>query len=140
MGISAGSAHFRYGIASLFQLFLLYSSFRFCVSIFLHPLEKQLAAGHFGVVFQAKAKTMSKSDNDPWTHGKTERKLAGKMVKARSDPTALESLVSELIILSYLGSHLNVVNLVGACTREILQGLFNQSFPISPHYNLSNIK
>ncbi|KAM4544457.1 platelet-derived growth factor receptor beta-like isoform 3-T4 [Odontesthes bonariensis] len=42
-------------------------------------------------------------------------KVAVKMVKSRSD--AVQSLVSELKVLVHLGPHLNVVNLLGACTR-----------------------
>nr|CAH0109047.1 unnamed protein product [Daphnia galeata] len=34
----------------------------------------------------------------------------------------MESLVSELKILIHLGSHLNVVNLLGACTKKITKG------------------
>jgi hypothetical protein len=35
----------------------------------------------------------------------------------------MEALVSELKILIHLGSHLNVVNLLGACTKKISKGL-----------------
>jgi hypothetical protein len=38
------------------------------------------------------------------------------MVRSYADLSALASLVSELKILIHLGSHLNIVNLLGACT------------------------
>lgn len=44
------------------------------------------------------------------------------MVKSQTNIAALENLVSELKILIYLGSHLNVVNLLGACTKRIRKG------------------
>jgi len=42
--------------------------------------------------------------------------VAVKMVRSTVDLAALESLVGELKIMIHLGSHLNVVNLMGACT------------------------
>ena len=44
------------------------------------------------------------------------------MVKSKINAAAIEALVSELKILIYLGSHLNVVNLLGACTKNIHKG------------------
>ena len=44
------------------------------------------------------------------------RTVAVKMVRSTADAAALESLVGELKIMIHLGSHLNVVNLMGACT------------------------
>ena len=90
-------------------------------------LEKQLASGHFGVVFQGKTKMKCDADGGLYQNEDTGENLlvAVKMVKGRTDPTALESLVSELKILSYLGSHLNIVNLIGACTLDIEQGFFS---------------
>ena len=46
-----------------------------------------------------------------------------KMVKSSLDPTALESLASELKIMIHLGPHLNVVNLLGACTKNVIGGV-----------------
>ena len=42
--------------------------------------------------------------------------VAVKMVRSTADAVALESLVGELKIMNHLGTHLNVVNLMGACT------------------------
>lgn len=44
------------------------------------------------------------------------------MVKPSVDPTALVFLASELKILIHLGPHLNVVNLFGACTKNVIEG------------------
>jgi hypothetical protein len=55
--------------------------------------------------------------------GKTAKTVAVKMVKSQSNVAALEALVSELKILIHLGSHLNVVNLLGACTKKITKGM-----------------
>lgn len=52
----------------------------------------------------------------------TVKTVAVKMVKSQTNIAALENLVSELKILIYLGSHLNVVNLLGACTKRIRKG------------------
>ena len=45
------------------------------------------------------------------------------MVRSTTNVAAMEALVSELKILIHLGSHLNVVNLLGACTKKISKGL-----------------
>ena len=53
--------------------------------------------------------------------------VAVKMVKSETDIAALEALVSEMKILIYIGSHLNVVNLLGTCTKRIHRGMGNPS-------------
>ena len=49
-------------------------------------------------------------------------RVAVKMVKSALDNTGLTSLASELKILIHLGSHLNVMSLLGACTKNLIQG------------------
>jgi hypothetical protein len=44
------------------------------------------------------------------------------MVRSQTNVAALEALVSEMKILMHLASHLNVVNLLGACTKDIDKG------------------
>ena len=78
---------------------------------------KQLGAGQFGVVFQAQQSGSIHDSKD-----KQLRKVAVKMIKSASDKTAIKSIVSELKILIHLGDHLNVVNLLGACTKGIANG------------------
>lgn len=45
--------------------------------------------------------------------------VAVKMVQLRADIFQVKALASELKIMIYLGHHVNVVNLLGACTRNI---------------------
>ena len=75
-------------------------------------LGKQLGAGQFGRVVQAKAVGMDPGNST----------VAVKMVKSQVDTTGLSSLASELKIMIHLGHHLNVVNLLGACTKNINTG------------------
>jgi serine/threonine protein kinase len=76
----------------------------------------QLGAGCFGRVVKAEAVGIKGSDEPIKT-------VAVKMVRSQTNVAALEALASELKILIHLGSHLNVVNLLGACTKKISQGL-----------------
>ncbi|KAI9558888.1 hypothetical protein GHT06_015678 [Daphnia sinensis] len=75
----------------------------------------QLGAGCFGRVVKAEAVGIEGSDE----HVKT---VAVKMVRTETNVAALEALVSEMKILMHLGSHLNVVNLLGTCTKQINKG------------------
>ncbi|KRT78953.1 Immunoglobulin, partial [Oryctes borbonicus] len=72
-------------------------------------LGKQLGAGAFGVVMKA---IIERYDDTNLT-------VAVKMVKKNADDIYLRALVSELKIMVHLGKHLNVVNLIGACTKHI---------------------
>lgn len=71
-------------------------------------LGKILGAGAFGKVVEATAYGMGKEDNV--------MRVAVKMLKARAHSDEREALMSELKILSHLGHHQNIVNLLGACT------------------------
>ena len=73
-----------------------------------------MGTGAFGRVVKAEAIGL-KSDEPVTT-------VAVKMVRSRADIAAIQSLVSELKIMVHLGSHLNVVNLMGACTKDISKG------------------
>ncbi|XP_028278324.1 platelet-derived growth factor receptor beta-like isoform X2 [Parambassis ranga] len=70
-------------------------------------LGRVLGSGAFGRVVEARVSAL--------IHSHSTTKVAVKMVKQRSD--AVQSLMSELKVLVHLGPHLNVVNLLGACTR-----------------------
>jgi FMS-like tyrosine kinase 1 len=74
-------------------------------------LGKQLGAGAFGVVIKAVAQNI--------LHYEEETVVAVKMVKKQTDNEVMKALVSELKILIHLGQHLNVVNLLGAVTKNI---------------------
>ncbi|XP_046459151.1 platelet-derived growth factor receptor alpha-like [Daphnia pulex] len=78
-------------------------------------LGVQLGVGCFGRVVKAEAVGVKDSEE-------TVKTVAVKMVKSQINAAAMEALVSELKILIYLGSHLNVVNLLGACTKNIHKG------------------
>lgn len=45
--------------------------------------------------------------------------VAVKMVKKNADHTYIKALASELKVMVHLGKHLNVVNLLGACTKNV---------------------
>ena len=45
--------------------------------------------------------------------------VAVKMVKANADIMYIKALMSELKIMIHLGRHLNIVNLLGACTHGL---------------------
>ncbi|XP_059351725.1 mast/stem cell growth factor receptor Kit-like [Daphnia carinata] len=74
-----------------------------------------LGSGCFGRILKAEAIGIKDSD-------KAVKTVAVKMVKSDTDVAAMEALISELKILAYLGSHLNVVNLLGACTKQMDKG------------------
>ncbi|KAL4635446.1 mast/stem cell growth factor receptor Kit isoform X1 [Arapaima gigas] len=69
---------------------------------------KTLGSGAFGKVVEATAYGMTKA-NSAMT-------VAVKMLKPSAHATEKEALMSELKVLSYLGHHMNIVNLLGACT------------------------
>jgi hypothetical protein len=77
---------------------------------------KQLGVGCFGRVVQAEAVGINDgTENSVST-------VAVKMVRSRTNLAAIEGLVCELKILIHLGAHVNIVNLLGACTKEINRG------------------
>ncbi|KAG5849656.1 KIT proto-oncogene, receptor tyrosine kinase b isoform X1 [Anguilla anguilla] len=69
---------------------------------------KTLGSGAFGRVVEATAYGMLKADSV--------MTVAVKMLKPSAHVTETEALMSELKVLSYLGHHMNIVNLLGACT------------------------
>nr|XP_057919433.1 macrophage colony-stimulating factor 1 receptor isoform X1 [Doryrhamphus excisus] len=71
-------------------------------------LGKILGAGAFGKVVEATAYGLGEEDNA--------MRVAVKMLKASAHSDEREALMSELKILSHLGHHQNIVNLLGACT------------------------
>lgn len=66
---------------------------------------KQLGSGAFGVVMKAEAEGICENE--------TVTTVAVKMVRRTTDPTYVRAL------MVHLGKHLNVVNLLGACTKNI---------------------
>ena len=88
-------------------------------------LGQELGSGAFGRVVKAEAiGLISAATNDYATNLKT---VAVKMVRSRlliqNQVAALEALVDELKVMIHLGPHLNVVNLLGACTKSASKGI-----------------
>ena len=81
---------------------------------------KQLGAGAFGRVVKAEA--IGIKESEPMTV------VAVKMNRFHGNMMGLKALMSELKIMAHFGSHLNIVNLLGACTNNIVKGT---KFPLS---------
>uniref|UniRef100_A0A8C0G010 receptor protein-tyrosine kinase n=1 Tax=Chelonoidis abingdonii TaxID=106734 RepID=A0A8C0G010_CHEAB len=69
-----------------------------------------LGSGAFGKVVNATAYGISKTG--------VSVQVAVKMLKEKSDPSEEEALMSELKMMTHIGSHENIVNLLGACTTS----------------------
>ncbi|XP_023029906.2 PDGF- and VEGF-receptor related isoform X3 [Leptinotarsa decemlineata] len=74
-------------------------------------LGKQLGSGAFGVVMKGEAKNI--------IQGEPVTVVAVKMVRKNAERGHIKALASELKIMAHLGKHLNVVNLLGACTKDV---------------------
>lgn len=74
-------------------------------------LGKQLGAGAFGVVYKAEARGIINAEETTI--------VAVKMVKKTADSMYIKALASELKIMVHLGKHINIVNLLGACTKNV---------------------
>uniref|UniRef100_A0A8D0GJJ4 Vascular endothelial growth factor receptor 1 n=1 Tax=Sphenodon punctatus TaxID=8508 RepID=A0A8D0GJJ4_SPHPU len=72
-------------------------------------LGKSLGCGAFGKVVQAAAFGIKNS--------RTYRVVAVKMLKEGATASEYKALMTELKILIHIGHHLNIVNLLGACTK-----------------------
>uniref|UniRef100_A0A8C6TEL3 Vascular endothelial growth factor receptor 3 n=1 Tax=Neogobius melanostomus TaxID=47308 RepID=A0A8C6TEL3_9GOBI len=72
-------------------------------------LGKVLGHGAFGKVMEASIYSISKSNSL--------NTVAVKMLKDGATASEHKALMSELKILIHIGNHLNVVNLIGACTK-----------------------
>ncbi|XP_032886648.1 vascular endothelial growth factor receptor kdr-like isoform X2 [Amblyraja radiata] len=73
-------------------------------------LGKTLGHGAFGKVVEASAFGIDKSS--------TCKTVAAKMLKEGATANECKALMSELKILIHIGHHLNVVNILGACTKS----------------------
>ncbi|XP_073211445.1 platelet-derived growth factor receptor beta isoform X2 [Lepidochelys kempii] len=72
-------------------------------------LGRTLGSGAFGRVVEATAHGLS--------HSQSTMRVAVKMLKSTARTSEKQALMSELKIMSHLGPHLNIVNLLGACTK-----------------------
>ncbi|XP_056395092.1 vascular endothelial growth factor receptor kdr-like isoform X2 [Hyla sarda] len=91
-------------------------------------LGKTLGHGAFGKVVEASAFGIDKSS--------TCKTVAVKMLKECATNNECKALMSELKILIHIGHHLNVVNLLGACTKA--GGPLMVIVEYCKHGNLSN--
>ncbi|XP_066572883.1 platelet-derived growth factor receptor beta [Amia ocellicauda] len=73
-------------------------------------LGRTLGSGAFGRVVEATAYGLA--------HSQSTTKVAVKMLKSTARRSETQALMSELKIMSHLGPHLNIVNLLGACTKR----------------------
>ncbi|XP_020500910.2 receptor-type tyrosine-protein kinase FLT3 [Labrus bergylta] len=71
-------------------------------------LGKELGSGAFGMVVQATAYGINKPG--------VSQQVAVKMLKEKHQTVEKEALMSELKMLTHIGHHANIVNLLGACT------------------------
>uniref|UniRef100_A0A3Q3E6V4 receptor protein-tyrosine kinase n=1 Tax=Hippocampus comes TaxID=109280 RepID=A0A3Q3E6V4_HIPCM len=71
-------------------------------------LGKELGSGAFGMVVQAAAYGIKKAG--------VAQQVAVKMLKEKHQQVDKEALMSELKMLTHIGHHANIVNLLGACT------------------------
>uniref|UniRef100_A0A8C6SXA5 receptor protein-tyrosine kinase n=1 Tax=Neogobius melanostomus TaxID=47308 RepID=A0A8C6SXA5_9GOBI len=71
-------------------------------------LGKELGSGAFGMVLQATAYGINKPG--------VSQHVAVKMLKEKHQRVEKEALMSELKMLTHIGHHANIVNLLGACT------------------------
>ncbi|XP_074549722.1 receptor-type tyrosine-protein kinase FLT3-like [Halichoeres trimaculatus] len=71
-------------------------------------LGKELGSGAFGMVVEATAYGISKPG--------VSQQVAVKMLKEKHQTVEKEALMSELKMLTHIGHHVNIVNLLGACT------------------------
>jgi hypothetical protein len=80
------------------------------------PEGQELGSGCFGRVVRANAVGIKCSEETVTT-------VAIKMIKPMAKShDALDALIRELKIMIYLGSHLNIANLMGACTKTHVKG------------------
>ncbi|XP_049549466.1 vascular endothelial growth factor receptor 1-like [Anopheles darlingi] len=93
-------------------------------------LGKQLGTGAFGVVMKATATGIMGN--------KGETIVAVKMVKKQTDNEVMRALISELKIMVHLGQHLNVVNLLGAVTKNIAKRALMVIVEYCPFGNVQN--
>ncbi|XP_062415145.1 receptor-type tyrosine-protein kinase FLT3-like isoform X2 [Pungitius pungitius] len=73
-------------------------------------LGQELGSGAFGTVVQATAYGINKPG--------VSQQVAVKMLKEKHQTLEKEALMSELKMLTHIGHHANIVNLLGACTTS----------------------
>lgn len=77
-----------------------------------------------------------KATLDKVIEGEDSTTAAVKMVKKNADNTYIKALASELKIMVHLGKHLNVVNLIGACTKDIAKSKYITLLKVTYLFNI----
>lgn len=77
----------------------------------MESLGSSLGSGAFGLVLKAQAYGI--------VEGEEVTTVAVKMVKPNAEESHFRALMTELKIMAHLGKHLNVVNLIGAQTKNL---------------------
>ena len=77
-------------------------------------IGRKLGGGNFGSVHEGMTE-------DP-IHPGQKNKVAIKSVNNPLDPAQIYSLICEIKVLDHLGTHLNLVNMIGACTTQFKNG------------------
>lgn len=74
-------------------------------------LGDQVGSGEFGDVFKARAMGI--------VGKRTKTTVAVQKIKENNNTFSIKALASDLKIMIQIGRHLNLVNLLGACTENI---------------------
>ncbi|XP_039437782.1 vascular endothelial growth factor receptor 1-like [Culex pipiens pallens] len=93
-------------------------------------LGKTLGCGAFGVVMMATAQGLVPDEK--------ESTVAVKMVRKQTDNVVMRALISELKIMIHLGPHPNVVNLLGAITKNVVKRELMVIVEYCPYGNLQD--
>ena len=93
-------------------------------------IGRKLGGGSFGSVHDGMAE-------DPTQPGQM-NKVAVKSVKNPLDPAQIYALICEIKVLDKLEYHLNLVNMVGACTTEFQSGKIWLLLEYCPHGDMKN--
>lgn len=85
-------------------------------------LGAKLGEGQFGIVYQG-----------TYFHEEENRvfKVAVKTVRQEAPDITMRSLLNELKVMAYLGSHANIVCLIGCCFQEVKKGAHSISTEVS---------
>ena len=93
-------------------------------------IGRKLGGGSFGSVHEGLVE-------DPIQPGQM-NKVAIKSVKNSLDPAQTYALICEIKVLDKLEYHLNLVNMVGACTTEFKSGKIWLLLEYCPHGDMKN--
>ena len=71
-----------------------------------------MGSGAFGLVYRATAEGIGPNYSEKTT-------VAVKTTKSRSCQSQIKSLRSEVKIMIHIGRHMNIVNILGVCSKEL---------------------